>query len=109
MIDGCPVKYYPFEQLALWQGSLDRAFNKDERYDLFKIVPLTWLPNVGFGKNVARESVGAAIRICKAINEEELADRFNKIVEGCFVPDESQKELGLIKKKFFLVEMLKTF
>jgi hypothetical protein len=101
-IGGIPVRCYPFEKLALLPCTLKGAFTEDEQYDLYKMcfIVLPWLQGP-LSKILAQESVGAAIRICKAIGKPEYADQFNEIVKGCFVPDEHQKELGPIKKSFF--------
>jgi hypothetical protein len=53
---------------------------------------LPWLQGP-LSKMAAQESVGTAIRICKAIGKPEYADQFNEMVKGHFVPDEHQKEL----------------
>ncbi len=102
-INQIPVEYYPFEELVLYRGLLSRAFNPDQRYDLFKMLPLVE-PGLQGAYDIiilAQEAVGAAIRVCKVIGRQDLADDFNEIVKGCFVPDEEAKELGPIKKSFF--------
>ena len=102
-LGGIPVQFYPFEKLVLLSCPLPKAFTPDQQYDLHKMayIALPWLQGGGLCKIIAQESVGAAIRICKAIDKPKYADRFNEIVKGCFVPDEYQKELAPIKKSFF--------
>jgi len=102
-INQIPVEYYPFEKLVVYTGLLSRAFDQDQRYDLFKMLPLVE-PGLQGAYDViilAQEVVGAAVRVCRVIGRQDLADEFNQIVEGCFVPDEEAKELGPIKKSFF--------
>ena len=103
-IDGIPVHYYPFKKLVFYHRPLSGAFNPDQRYDLYKMLPLVdpGLQRAYVCIMLGQEAVGAAIRICKVIGRLDFADQFNKIVEGCFVPDEEAKELGPIKKSDFL-------
>jgi hypothetical protein len=98
---GVPVQCLDFEELALYTGSLKGAFTQEQHYDLYKTLVLVMFPSVKFCKMMAQESVGAAIRICKVIGKEKYANKYNKFVKGHFIPDDHQKELGLLKRSSF--------
>jgi hypothetical protein len=85
---GIKTQHYPLETLVYPPFNLDPAFNKEEQYDLFKMVGILKFPKPRYFKSKARVSVGAAIRISKAIEKVEHADKLDEIVKECFTPEE---------------------
>ena len=56
-------------------------------YDLHNVEHiLSMLPTIGYAKIGGKRDIGSVIRICKAINKQNLADNIYQIVEKCFTP-----------------------
>jgi hypothetical protein len=87
IINGYSSKYFHFEKLCYHKGSLGPAFNREQQYDLYQMVDILLFPRE-YSKKQATQSVGAAIRLSKAIGKEEHADKIYEIVKDSFTPEE---------------------
>ena len=85
---GIETVRYPLETLVYPPYNLDPAFDREEQYDLYKMVDILQFPWPRYFKSIARVSVGAAIRISYAIEKKEHADKLDQIVKGCITPEE---------------------
>jgi hypothetical protein len=89
-ICGIPTKYYRLEKLDYPPSFLRSAFEeKEDLYDLYKMARILELPYPRYFKELAKVSVGAAIRISKAIAKEEHAENLKQIVKEWFTPEEN--------------------
>jgi hypothetical protein len=64
------------------------VFNRKHHSDIVKMGSIQLLPISAYSIDEAKEEVGAAVRICKAMNMQKYADDFSEIVKGYFTPDE---------------------
>ena len=69
--------------------SYDVGVTREQAYDLFKTEDLLQWPNHCI-KLDGKRAIGSVIRICKAINKQELAEKIYAMVKNCFIPDEHQ-------------------
>ena len=88
-ISGVEINHVSLQLLAEFSGPLEKAFNKEQRRDLYVmylIFLLFW--EGGFCKKDGKQLVGAAIRLSKAIGKEEHVEELKQIVKDCFIPNE---------------------
>jgi len=88
-------KFRYFSVADLEEDGLNLPVNIEDitrelNYDLFNAEDIVGLPDSCFRKIDGKSIVGSVIRICKAIDKQELADQIYQIVEKCFTPDEHQ-------------------
>jgi hypothetical protein len=103
-IRGIPTEHYCLRTLDYPPYFLRSAFKeKEDLYDLYKMARILDLPYPTYLKNQAIVSVGAAIRISKAINKEEHADSLNQIVKECFTPEENPDLTETNARKIFMI------
>lgn len=81
---------------------VDDGFTKEQEYDLFQLQGLLRLPVDEYSKLEGKRAVGSAIRICKAIDRQDYADRFIEIVGKHFTPDEHQDRKDRSRRLFDL-------
>jgi len=102
-ICGIPTEHYHLEALVYPPFFLRSAFKKKEDlYDLYKMTRIFQLPHPRYFKYRAQVSVGAAIRISRAIGKEEHAVSLNQIVEECFTPEENPDLTETLQRKIHM-------
>ncbi len=92
-ISGVEINHVSLQLLAEFSGPLEKAFNKEQRRDLYVmylIFLLFW--EGGFCKKDGKQLVGAAIRLSKAIGKEEHVEELKQIVKDSFIPNEKLDE-----------------
>jgi hypothetical protein len=99
---GYPTRSCDFWRLACHGELMHPAFNPEEQYDLYKMEDILLFPCPRYSVFEAQVSVGAAIRICKAIRKEEHADRINKIAKDIFTPEEHPDMSDKFRSYFFV-------
>jgi hypothetical protein len=85
---GRPTSSRLFERLCLYKGSLEPSFSRKQQYDIYCLYDISSLPCITFCKFRAKQTIGAAIRISTVIGRDDYADRFKRIVQNCFTPDD---------------------
>ena len=78
------VEEYGFNLLSFNDGITPELAYDLTRTESFLSRPDIYTRTIRQGK----EAIGTVMRICKAINKEELADEIFQIVKNCFTPDE---------------------
>jgi len=106
------TKYEMFRRYSVYQVErygitlppivVDDGFTKEQEYDLFQLQGLLRLPVDEYSKLEGKRAVGSAIRICKAIDRQDYADRFIEIVGKHFTPDEHQDRKDRSRRLFDL-------
>jgi hypothetical protein len=103
-IHGIPTKHYCLEKLDYPPSFLRPAFKtKEDLYDLYKMARILELPYPRYFKELAKVSVGAAIRISKAIDKEEHADKLEQIVKEWFTPEENPDLTETNERNIFMI------
>ena len=87
VFEGINLKFTSLAEIHSWTRDLDLVFDRALHYDLVKIEPILLMPMTVYVEE-ATELVGAAVRICKAMKNQEYANRFSEIVKGYFIPAE---------------------
>jgi hypothetical protein len=88
VLGGINLQFISLAEVSNWNKELDLAFSRERQYDIFLLSPIVMLPIDDYPKMLGVKLIGAAIRLCKAMEKQEYADRFNEIVEGYFTPEE---------------------
>ena len=70
--------------------SYEDGITSELAYDLTKTEDLLQWPRNYNIKIKGKRAIGSVIRICKAINRQELANDIYQIVKNCFTPNEHQ-------------------
>ena len=101
-INGVPIEDISIERLDFLDGPFKLLFNVEQHYYLF-LMALLLESKERHCKMMAKQTVGAAIRISKDISKEQHADRITEIVNNCFTPNEhaDSKPKYYIRKTFF--------
>ena len=86
--EGINLKFTSLWEIATWTYDLDLVFQREQHYDIMKIESILSMPMSCCEIEEATEFVGAAVRICKAMKNQEYADGFSEIVKGYFTPAE---------------------
>jgi len=87
-ISGVEINHVSLQLLGEFSGSLEKAFNKEQRCYLYVMYLIFLLWEGGFCKKDGKQLVGAAIRLSKAIGKEEHVEELKQIVKDCFIPNE---------------------
>ena len=88
VFEGINLKFTSLWEIATWTYDLDLVFQREQHYDIMKIESILSMPMSSCLIEKATELVGAAVRICKAMKNQEYADGFSEIVKGYFTPAE---------------------
>jgi hypothetical protein len=91
-ISGVEINHVSLQLLGEFSGSLEKAFNKEQRCYLYVMYLIFLLWEGGFCKKDGKQLVGAAIRLSKAIGKEEHVEELKQIVKDCFIPNEELDE-----------------
>ena len=90
------------EQCGFNLPSFNDGITPELAYDLTQTENLLWRPANAFYVILGKRDIGSVIRICKAINKQELADNIFQVVKNCFKPDEHQDPKDSLRALFGL-------